>query len=64
MRHLGQRSLDCCVVVFMTERGLGLLRVQIAMAEFGYRHLLDDDKRLVDLIDRATGQRVTVGFVS
>ena len=47
----------------LTERGLGLLYVQLALAEFGYEHLVDDQDRLVSMFDRATGQRVTVGLV-
>ena len=47
----------------LTERGFGLLYVQLALAEFGYTHLVDDQNRLVSMFDRATGQRVTVGLV-
>lgn len=47
----------------LTERGFGLLYVQLALAEFGYEHLVDDQNRLVSMFDRATGQRVTVGLV-
>lgn len=47
----------------LTERGFGLLYVQLALAEFGYQHLVDDENRLVSMFDRDTGQRVTVGLV-
>lgn len=47
----------------LTERGFSLLYVQVALAEFGYKHLVDDQNRLVSMFDRATGQRVTVGLV-
>ncbi|WP_419552451.1 hypothetical protein [Candidatus Poriferisodalis sp.] len=33
------------------------------MAEFGYEHLIEHQNRLVSLIDRDSGQRVTVGVV-
>ena len=47
----------------LTERGLDLLLVQLALADFGYEHLVDADKRLVDFVDRSTGQRVRLGLV-
>ena len=47
----------------LTERGFSLLYVQLALAEFGYQYLVDDENRLVSLFDRDTGQRVTVGLV-
>ena len=47
----------------LTERGLGLLFVQLALADFGYEHLVDADKRLVEFVDRSTGQRVRLGLV-
>ena len=47
----------------LTERGFSLLYVQLALAEFGYQHLVDDENRLVSMFDRATGQRVTVALV-
>ena len=47
----------------LTERGLGLAFVQLALAEFGYEHLLNEDQRLVSLHDRATGQRVRLGLI-
>lgn len=47
----------------LTERGFSLLYVQLALAEFGYEHLVDDQNRLVSMFDRATGQRVKVGLV-
>lgn len=47
----------------LTERGRGLVYVQIALAEFGYEHLLDDDDRLVEFLDRETGEPVTIGLV-
>ena len=37
----------------MTERGLGLLFIQLALADFGYEHLVDADRRLVDFVDRS-----------
>lgn len=47
----------------LTERGLGLAYVQLALAEFGYEHLLNEDQRLVSLHDRSTGQRVRLGLI-
>jgi DNA-binding HxlR family transcriptional regulator len=47
----------------LTERGLGLAYVQLALAEFGYEHLLNEDQRLVSLHDRGTGQRVRLGLI-
>ena len=47
----------------LTERGFGLLYVQLALAEFGYEHLIDDQNRLVSLFDRTSGQRVALGLV-
>ena len=35
----------------------------LALAEFGYKYLVDDENRLVSMYDRDTGQRVTVGLV-
>ena len=37
----------------LTERGMGPLYVQLAMADCGYDHLTD--QRLVHLLDRTTG---------
>lgn len=47
----------------LTERGLGLVYVQVSLAEFGYEHLVDDEDRLVHFLDRVTGEPVTIGLV-
>ena len=47
----------------LTERGIGLLHVQLALAEFGYEHLVEHQHRLVSVVDRDSGQRVTVALV-
>ncbi len=47
----------------LTERGLGLVYVQMALAQFGYDYLIAEKHRLVDWFDTETGQRVRVGLI-
>lgn len=47
----------------LTNKGFGLTFVQLAMAEFGYEHLVATDDRLVGLFDAETGQRVRLGLI-
>ena len=47
----------------LTELGLRLAYVQSALAEFGYENYIAADDRLVDFVDRETGEPVTIGLV-
>ncbi len=47
----------------LTERGFGFMRATLALAEFGYDHVVPEGKRLLELYDIETGQEVRVGLV-
>lgn len=47
----------------LTEKGYAVSPLLIAMAQFGYDHLIDKDKRLVSFIDSDTDEPLSLALV-
>lgn len=46
-----------------TEKGLGLVPVIVALAEYGYAFLMSPEQRIVSYLDARTGERVRTALV-